>query len=425
MPVLSGDPFRERILLSARYTAMASAISILLSIPVSQILLGIALLCTLLGRPRYRWPLVWIPLGLFLGWLLVSLAVSPEPALGLPQVKKLYVFCMLPVALAVLPHTRDYLYVFGGWLVVASASSLLALGQFGWKFLLAREASVDFYQFYVGERITGFMSHWMTFSGQAMMVALLLASYLLFGPPLRSRWRWACWAALALLLAGIVLGWTRGIWIATAIGALPLLWSYRRWMALAAPAAFVVLLALGPASVQDRFLSIFRPHGEIDSNQHRVVTYTTGVEMIKAHPLFGIGPERVGGHVEQYAPSWIARPFPEGYYGHLHNIYIHYAAERGVPALVFLLGVFGAVLWRQWAVLRGTRKGRGMERACHLGVAAVVVAVMAGGIFEYNLGDSEILTMFLVVVAAGYSSGPLSGPAKESGNAPSSSPLSS
>jgi hypothetical protein len=27
---------------------------------------------------------------------------------------------------------------------------------------------------------------------------------------------------------------------------------------------------------------------------------------------------------------------------------------------------------------------------------------MAEGFFEYNLGDSEVLTMFLVVVACGY-----------------------
>jgi hypothetical protein len=32
----------------------------------------------------------------------------------------------------------------------------------------------------------------------------------------------------------------------------------------------------------------------------------------------------------------------------------------------------------------------------------VVLAIMAEGFFEYNLGDSEVLTMFLVVVACGY-----------------------
>ena len=33
---------------------------------------------------------------------------------------------------------------------------------------------------------------------------------------------------------------------------------------------------------------------------------------------------------------------------------------------------------------------------------AVVLSIMAAGFFELNLGDSEVLTMFLVVVGVGY-----------------------
>jgi hypothetical protein len=37
----------------------------------------------------------------------------------------------------------------------------------------------------------------------------------------------------------------------------------------------------------------------------------------------------------------------------------------------------------------------------HAGIA-VVIAAMVEGIAEVNLGDSEVLIMFLVVIAAGY-----------------------
>lgn len=390
---------------AARVAAIGSAVAILVSIPVSQILLGVALLCLLVGRVRLPWPRVWIPLGLFVAWFFVSLAFSPEPALAFPQIKKFYVFLMLPVTMAALRGASDFLRVALGWILVASASSLLAMGQFVWKYLAAKQAGVDFYTAYVGARITGFMSHWMTFSGQEMLVALVLTALLLFGP-LRSRRVAALGAAaLALLLAGIVLGNTRGVWIATAAGALPLLWCYRRWLALAAPVAFVVLLAFGPGVVQQRFLSIFHPAGELDSNRHRVVTFWTGVEMIKAHPWVGLGPERVGAHVEEYAPAWIRRPFPEGYYGHLHNIYMHYGAERGAPAVLFLLAAFAVLFSHQRRALRWLARGspaRSPERFVHLAVIACLVAILVGGLFEYNLGDSEILTMFFVIVAGGY-----------------------
>jgi hypothetical protein len=32
----------------------------------------------------------------------------------------------------------------------------------------------------------------------------------------------------------------------------------------------------------------------------------------------------------------------------------------------------------------------------------VILAILAAGLFEYNLGDSEVLTMFLIVVGFGY-----------------------
>jgi hypothetical protein len=52
--------------------------------------------------------------------------------------------------------------------------------------------------------------------------------------------------------------------------------------------------------------------------------------------------------------------------------------------------------------LRALPPGRGDRRfLLHAGIA-VVLATMAEGVFEYNLGDSEVLTMFLVVVACGY-----------------------
>lgn len=389
----------------ARFAAMGSAIAILVSIPVSQILLGVALLCLLVGRIRLPWPRVWIPLGLFVAWFFVSLAFSPEPAMALPQIKKFYVFLMLPVTMAALRGAGDFLRVANGWIVVASASALLGMGQFVWKYLAAKHAGVDFYTAYVGDRITGFMSHWMTFSGQEMLVALVLAALLLFGPLRNRRTTLLGAAALALLLASIVLGNTRGVWIATAVGALPLLWCYRRWMALAAPLAFVALLAFGPGVVHQRFMSIFRPAGEMDSNQHRVVTFATGIEMIKAHPWVGLGPERVGSHVKEYAPAWIHRPLPEGYYGHLHNIYLHYGAERGIPAVLFLMAAFAMLFLHQRRALRRMAprsSSRSVERFIHLAVIACLVAILVGGLFEYNLGDSEILTMFFVIVAGGY-----------------------
>ena len=52
--------------------------------------------------------------------------------------------------------------------------------------------------------------------------------------------------------------------------------------------------------------------------------------------------------------------------------------------------------------LRALPPGRGDRRyLLHAGIA-VVIAVLVEGVAEVNLGDSEVLTMFLVLIAAGY-----------------------
>jgi O-antigen ligase len=124
--------------------------------------------------------------------------------------------------------------------------------------------------------------------------------------------------------------------------------------------------------------------------------------MIKAHPWFGVGPEQVKPQFDRYVPPDIPRPLPLGWYGHLHNIYVHYAAERGVPTMLMLVWLLVKVLFDFLSAIRKLPPGPGEAKALLHGCVAVVVAVMVEGVFELNLGDSEVLMMFLTVVACGY-----------------------
>ena len=67
--------------------------------------------------------------------------------------------------------------------------------------------------------------------------------------------------------------------------------------------------------------------------------------MIRAHPWFGMGPEEVKLQFNNYVPADIPRPLPEGWYGHLHNIYLQYAAERGIPTMLLMLWMLGQILY--------------------------------------------------------------------------------
>jgi O-antigen ligase len=160
---------------------------------------------------------------------------------------------------------------------------------------------------------------------------------------------------------------------------------------------------IAPGDVRARFESMFRPRVDLDSNQFRIVCWRTGLEMILTHPLLGVGPEQVKAQFQRFVPPDIPRPLPTGWYGHLHNIYIHYAAERGIPTMLALLWLLGKVLADMLRGVRGAPPGRGDRKFILHGVTAVTVGTMVVGFFELNLGDSEVLLFCLGVIACGYS----------------------
>ncbi len=385
------------------YLAGAAAISSVVSIVAAEILMALALIAVLMAgkTAKLRWPAATFPIILWILWTLVSLAASGHFREGLPQIKKFIWFAMLLVVYNALRELRDIRGTVLAWTAVSVLSSLWGFEQFARKYHAARLLHRDFYAFYISDRITGFMSIWMTFSGQMMMALVLVGALLLLSRDRRGKL--PLWVAALIIAVALLLAETRSMWGGAVAGAVYLIWfSGRRWLLLTIPVLAAVIYIANPFGVRERIISIEHPHGDLDSNQHRVVLRIIGWEMIRAHPLFGVGPEQVGKQYQNYIPPQVPRPLPTGYYGHLHNIYYHYAAERGLPALAALLWFLLGALWHFASALRRTPPDSEARWILH-GAIAVIIAVMVGGYYEVNLGDSEVLAMFLAAVGCGYS----------------------
>ena len=93
---------------------------------------------------------------------------------------------------------------------------------------------------------------------------------------------------------------------------------------------------------------------------------------------------------------------PDGDYQHLHNIYIHYAAECGMPAAIFLTAALVMALVDFRRALEALPPGRSNRRFLLQAAIACVIGTMVGGLLEKNLGDTEVLTMFLAIMCLGY-----------------------
>jgi O-antigen ligase len=81
----------------------------------------------------------------------------------------------------------------------------------------------------------------------------------------------------------------------------------------------------------------------------------------------------------------------------MHNTYLQFGAERGIPALLALLWLLGKMVFDLWRARR-LHPGDWVIEAS----LGAMLAVPAAGWWEHNLGNGEVLPLFLAAVACGY-----------------------
>jgi O-antigen ligase len=382
------------------YLVAAAAVTTLVSIRVFEILMALALVALIVTQRQWRLPPVWLPLALFLLGTLGSLFASGHIRDGLPQVRKFYVYLMLFLVTSAVRTVKEARWIALGWALTAALSSLWALKQFFAKYRAAKVAHQNFYTSYVDARITGFMGHWMTLSGELMMVLLVVGALVFFA---RDR-SWVGWliAAAVPVGAALELTWTRSMWLGTLCGGVYLIWFWKKWALAAVPVVIAGILIANPFDIRERALSALTPHeGQTDSNGHRAELRRIGWEMVKAHPWLGVGPEQVSRQYRDYIRPDMPQPQASQYYGHLENDYVQYAAERGVPTMLALLWMIG------WAVFDFARALNRLpadaeERWVLHAAMAVIAGILVSGFYSWNLNNSEVLAMFLAVLGCGY-----------------------
>ena len=376
------------------WAALGTTAANFASIAVAHSILG-AGLGLLLLRPRsVRLPRIAWPIIALLGWTLVSAAASDDPAAALPQIKKFYVFAVLPLAYTAFRTADMCRRAAEAWFVVVLAACGLAIAEFGGTAARTLAQGGDFHGLLIADRIRGFYSHWMTFSQAATLGALTLACYLLYG---RRRPGTGVWVASGAVMAvALALSFTRSAWLALAVAGIYMLASTKPKALALVPVIGLALYTWGPAGLQERIESI-RP----GANQSRVIMWRTGLNVIAAHPLLGVGPEQVGPRFAEFQPEDVEE-LPPGFYGHLHSVYIHYAAERGIPAALIVVWLFGQILFDVRRGLRRLPRARSDHRfLLHAGaVGTLAVAVLS--CFDVTMGDSEVLAAFLALMAIAY-----------------------
>lgn len=350
----------------------------MISISIIQIALSLAFFCWLFLQikqkswpqfPSFFWPLVvYCALSLF------SSFRSVNPEISLIDSRELLLFLVVPITFTAISSEKDLKKANFVLLISAGLSALYSL----FVFLFMAEP---------GERIIGFMGHWMTQAGLFLLFCSFSLSLFLLSKD-RLRFLWACGCALGAM--ALLLTLTRSAWIGLAFAATVVLAFYKPKTLILIPIAISLFFVLSPQHVKRRALSIFSTRQY--SNAQRIEYFRAGIQIIKENPIFGTGPSTVDMVFQnpKYGLSELAKRNV-----HLHNNIIQIGAERGIPTLLAWLVFIG---WAFLSLLKLLRDKNPILRPVTVGALAALVGLFVAGLFEYNFGDSEITVLFLFLI---------------------------
>jgi O-antigen ligase len=370
------------------YFLVLYALTGTLSIAVSQAAMAAGALVILLDRGR-RTVLVRPDTRLLtpvLAWAAASVLVTllsndvPDSAVKL---KKLVLFGMLFWAPAVV--TRKWSI---GRLVMALLFGAGITSLYGClTFFLQGGTALDV-------RIRGFHGFYLTNAG-LLLLCSFPAVLLSVQPRIKASYRLGAGITAVSVLAVLFFGRIQGAWLGVVVGMAYLAVVRRRSVAAGVLLAFALGLVVGPAALREAGRELVSPSS--DANLGRVRVWEHGLELFARRPWTGWGLHDL--HAE-YAQVMSPGESPQG---HLHSVPVTVAAQMGVAGLA-------ALVWLTISLFGALRRARadvpsGFERDVVDGTEAALVAFLAAGLIEWNLGDSEILTLLLFLMGTSIAAG--------------------
>lgn len=199
------------------------------------------------------------------------------------------------------------------------------------------------------------------------------SSFLVYALPiacwrLSNGWHWRHWAAMGIVLAGILVSWNFGAMIAAMV--VGMLFPFLRWPGLAihflAAMVTFVVVAWFTGLWELLYDLSFGDAGVAKGVSQRHTLFELGLEKIARNPLVGTGPQ---GFAEYDGNFW-GRP--------VHNAFGQIAAELGLAGVVLLGGIYAWLIGRLiFAALAPDRR---------IGLAMVVLCMVLAAL---QLAQSE------------------------------------
>ena len=366
------------------YSLAGAILFSLISITLMESFLALAfvfwLAALVKGDMRFSAPGFFRPLLAYAVLSLIVCFFSVNPAVSFKDARELLLYLVVPITMGALASGRGRAWTTRALLLSGLLSSLYSIGYF-------------LFRAQPGERIEGFMGHYMTQAGLLLLFLCAAGAFLIFS---RDKMRWLWGIAFVPAVISLSLTLTRSAWIGFVVAFALLLFLYRPKALVLVPVVVGLFLVVSPRPMKQRALSIFSLQSY--ANKHRIEYLKAGWRIVRERPFHGTGPDTVDMVFQdpKYGLSEISRQNV-----HLHNNIVQIAAERGIPTLLAWL-VF--IVWAFLALLKLLKDRRAAVFPDAAAAAAAIAALFTAGLFEYNFADSEVVVLFLYLITAPFAS---------------------
>lgn len=323
------------------------------------------------GEARFSWHILYFPLLLYGVVSTVSALAAPRRLHAWGEGMLWFKMLIFPCAVILfreVPRLREL--AVKAHAIFVSYISLWGLAEY----VFGEQRGLE-------HRINGPSTHVMTFSGMVLPLSLLLL--------IQWRYERKWWQLVAggLATTTLLLTFTRSVWLGWIVAVFVVLAATRLRLAFYALPALLIFVTFMPMDMFSRLVSSFDTRQE--SNFDRLRMLEAGVEIIKDFPVLGVGPANVKEIYSIYRKHDAPRARPP----HLHNNVVQLWAERGIlglAAYVLLIVLFVRECIRAW---------NGPRRMWAESGVAVAISLTVAGLFEFNIGDTEVFYLMLNLFA--------------------------
>jgi O-antigen ligase len=345
-----------------------------ISIAVSSIAFSVILVLSLVLAVRSkRWPFPrtiydWF-FAAFIAAELLSTAFSEHPELAIVNSKRILLMVIVYVGLVAIDNRRKLMTSFFLLVFLTAGLSIVEI--------------VDYYSRHL-ERLYIFQ-HYMT-TGALKMIILAGTIPFIVHRSTPSNIRIRILISDCFILAALVLTNTRSAWLGFLVSGIIVSLYLNRKLLLGLAILVLLFIFFAPEAQLDRAKSI------VDlthpSNSGRLNMWRTGWKIFLDHPVVGVGDIDTHDLYMQYKD-----PSDTETGGHLHNSYIMFLVTLGVIGF----GAIAAICWRillyQHALFR-TIENDWLLASVVVGSQAVIAGILTTSVFEWSMGDHEIMVFF-------------------------------